>query len=119
MNTEERRNGGDQNQDPAAPRSSVPPFLRVNQKVLALLARIRWSFGSGPAVAAVFGQGLAVVSLIAWLSLGAQVQVLIGSRGLLPAADFIEAARGQSGVSLLDLPTLAWWLHSDGALAAG
>ena len=41
------------------------------------------------------------MSLIAWLSLGVQVQVLIGSRGLLPVADFIEAARGQPGVSLL------------------
>ena len=37
---------------------------------------------------------------IAWLSLGAQVQVLIGSRGLLPVADFIEPARAQPGVSL-------------------
>ena len=59
------------------------------------------------------------MSLIAWLSLGVQVQVLIGSRGLLPAADFIEAARAQPGVSLSDLPTLAWWFHSDGALTAG
>ena len=32
--------------------------------------------------------------------------VLIGSRGLLPVADFIEAARAQPGVSFLDLPTL-------------
>jgi hypothetical protein len=70
-------------------------------------------------VATVFARGLALVSLIAWLSLGVQVQVLIGSRGLLPVADFIEAARGQPGVSLLDLPTLAWWFHSDGALTTG
>jgi hypothetical protein len=70
-------------------------------------------------VATVFGRGLALVSLIAWLSLGVQVRVLIGSRGLLPVADLIEAARGQPGVSLLDLPTLAWWFHSDGALIAG
>ncbi len=81
--------------------------------------RALWTFGSGPGVATVFARGLALVSLIAWLSLGAQVQVLIGSRGLLPVADFIEAARGQPGVSLLDLPTLAWWFHSDGALIAG
>src|SRR5215203_6056186 len=67
-----------------------------------------WSFGSGAAVATVFARGLALVSLIAWVSLGVQVQVLIGSRGLLPAADFIAAARAQPGVSLSDLPTLAW-----------
>ena len=70
-------------------------------------------------MATVFARGLALVSLIAWVSLGVQVQVLIGSRGLLPAADFIEAARAQPGVSLSDLPTLAWWFHSDGALTAG
>ena len=78
-----------------------------------------WSFGSGAEVGNLFAQGLAVVSLIAWLSLGVQVQVLIGSRGLLPVADTVEAARAQPGVSLLDLPTFAWWFHSDGALTAG
>jgi lipase maturation factor len=88
-------------------------------KLGAVLARFRWSFGSGPAVATLFARGLALVSLVAWLSLGVQVQVLIGSHGLLPAADLIEAARAQPGVSLLDLPTLAWWLHSDGALTTG
>jgi len=88
-------------------------------KVRALAARLRWSFGSGAAVATVFARGLALVSLIAWVSLGVQVQVLIGSRGLLPAADFIEGARAQPGVSLSDLPTLAWWFNSDGALSAG
>jgi hypothetical protein len=79
----------------------------------------RWSFGSGPAVATLFARGLALVSLGAWLSLGVQVQVLIGSRGLLPVTDFIEAARAQPGISWFDLPTLAWWFHSDGALTAG
>ena len=65
-----------------------------------------------------FAWGLALVSLGAWLSLGAQVRVLVGSRGLLPIAEFIEAGREQ-GVSFLDRPTLAWWIHSDGALRAG
>jgi uncharacterized membrane protein YphA (DoxX/SURF4 family) len=70
-------------------------------------------------VATVFAQGLALVSLIAWLSLGVQVQVLIGSHGLLPVAEYIEAARAQPDVSLFDLPTLAWWFHSNRALTAG
>jgi hypothetical protein len=67
----------------------------------------------------VFARGLAVISLIAWLSLGVQVQVLIGSHGLLPAADFIEMVRARPDLSLLRVPTLAWWFHSDGALTAG
>jgi hypothetical protein len=84
-----------------------------------MVGRFRWTFGSGAEVATLFARGLAVVSLIAWVSLGVQVQVLIGSRGLLPVADFIEAARAQPGLSPADLPTLAWWFHSDGALTAG
>jgi len=84
-----------------------------------MVGKFRWTFGSGPEVATLFAQGLAVVSLIAWVSLGVQVRVLIGSRGLLPVADFIEAARAQLGVSLADLPTLAWWFHSDAALTLG
>jgi len=67
----------------------------------------------------VFAQGLAIVSLIAWVSLGVQVQVLIGSRVLLPVADLIETARSMPEGTLANLPTLAWWFHSDGALTAG
>jgi hypothetical protein len=81
---------------------------------------LRWfSFGSGPAVATLFARGLAVVSLIAWVSLGAQVRVLIGSRGLLPAAELIESVRERHDLSFFDMPTFAWWFHSDGALRAG
>jgi hypothetical protein len=69
-------------------------------------------------VATVFAQGLALVSLGAWLSLGVQVHLLIGSRGLLPLADFMDRARAQH-VPLLDLPSLAWAFQSDGALTAG
>ena len=39
---------------------------------------------SGPAVARLFHAVLATIFLIAWASLGVQVDVLIGSRGLLP-----------------------------------
>ena len=80
----------------------------------------RWSFGSGPEVARLFARGLALVSLVAWLSLGGQVHVLIGSRGLLPGADFIEAARAAAGrVASSTCRRSAWWFHSDGALTAG
>jgi hypothetical protein len=70
-------------------------------------------------VADLFTRLFAVTSFVAWVSLGALVQVLIGSRGLMPVADYIQAARAQPGVSLTDLPTLGWWFHSDGALTAG
>jgi hypothetical protein len=81
--------------------------------------RLPWTFGSGPAVAALFARVLALISLVAWLSLGAQVRVLIGARGLLPVGEFMDAVRGQPGVTLFDVPTLFWRFHSDAVLAGG
>jgi lipase maturation factor 1 len=78
-----------------------------------------WTFGSGAAVGTLFARGFALISIVAWLSLGSQVHVLVGSRGLLPAADLIDMARAQPGVSWRDLPTMLWWFHSDAALSAG
>jgi hypothetical protein len=91
---------------------------KTGEGIRAVLAKLWWGFGSGAAVGTAFARGLALISLIAWLSLGVQVQLLIGSRGLLPAADFIEKVRALD-LSLLDIPTFAWWFHSDGALTAG
>jgi hypothetical protein len=73
----------------------------------------------GPEVGDLFARLLAIVFLVAWLSLGAQVRLLIGARGLTPLRDFVEAARDQSGLSFWDFPTLFWWIQSDGALLAG
>ena len=78
-----------------------------------------WTFGSGPAVARLYARTFALIGLVAWLSLGAQVRVLIGSRGLLPAGEFIAAARGTPGISVLDLPTIFWWFQADAVLVAG
>jgi hypothetical protein len=77
-----------------------------------------WTFGSGPDVARLFGMLLALVSLVAWVSLGAQVQRLVGARGLLPLVDFVEAAR-DAGVGWSRLPTIFLWARSDGALVTG
>ena len=61
--------------------------------------------GSGPVVARLFQRLLALVFLDAWLSLGVQLRPLIGSRGLLPAAELIQAARtGGVEISALALP---------------
>jgi lipase maturation factor 1 len=74
--------------------------------------------GSGPAVASLFHRLFALVSLAAWWSLGSQVRVLIGSRGLLPAGEFMDAVR-DAGVTPFDVPTLLWRFHSDGVLIGG
>ena len=78
-----------------------------------------WTFDSGAAVGALFARGFALISLCAWLSLGAQVQVLIGSRGLLPLGEFMRAVQAEPGVSIFQLPTIFWWLHGDAALTVG
>jgi hypothetical protein len=73
---------------------------------------------SGPAVATLFHRLLAAVFLIAWVSLGVQVDVLIGSRGLLPVAPFLATA-GAEGVGVAQLPTIFWLGAGDTALRAG
>jgi hypothetical protein len=75
--------------------------------------------GSGPATARLFDRLLAAVFLVAWISLGAQVDVLLGSRGLLPAGAYVEGLHAQ-GISLLDAPTIFLRLGAgDAALHAG
>ena len=44
------------------------------------------SIGSGASVGALASRLLALITLAAWVSLGSQVRVLLGSRGLLPVA---------------------------------
>ncbi len=73
---------------------------------------------SGPAVAQLFHRLLAAIFCAAWLSLGSQVEVLIGRRGLLPAADYLAAARN-AGAGFADLPTVFWLDASDIVLRGG
>ncbi len=81
--------------------------------------RLPWSFGSGPLVARLYARAFAAIMLVAWLSLGVQVRVLLGSRGLLPAADFVEAVRAEPSAAFFDLPSLFRWGASDTALVVG
>jgi hypothetical protein len=82
-----------------------------------LLASLAPHNHSGPAVARLFHRLLALVFLDAWLSLGVQVHVLIGARGLMPIARFLSHARGQ--LSFADFPTLFWLGAGDTALTLG
>jgi len=56
---------------------------------------------------------------LAWISLGVQVRVLYGSRGLLPVAELMERVRERGDLGLLDVPSPFWLDASDGALVAG
>jgi lipase maturation factor 1 len=60
---------------------------------------------------------LAVVYLCAFVSLAVQIEGLVGSRGILPAAELLDWVRGQVGAErYFLLPTLAWLSASDGFL---
>lgn len=71
--------------------------------------------GSGPAVALLFQRLLGLQLLFACASLASQIELLIGSRGLLPAAEFFARARAE-GAGFLEEPSLLWFAHDDRAL---
>jgi predicted DCC family thiol-disulfide oxidoreductase YuxK/uncharacterized membrane protein YphA (DoxX/SURF4 family) len=67
---------------------------------------------------AVFLRALALVYLVAFVSLGVQVHGLVGEAGLLPAGEFLEwAQRLRGGEAVLLLPTLGWLGAGDTALS--
>ena len=62
---------------------------------------------------------LSFVYFIAFVSLGVQVQGLLGSRGILPVGNFLTAVRQTAGhVAWREVPTVLWWNSSDAALHA-
>jgi hypothetical protein len=88
-------------------------MTRARRLLRALLPRDH----SGPVVARLFHRLLGLVFLDAWLSLGVQVHVLIGSRGLMPIAKFLSRARHE--LSFADFPTLFWLGVNDTTLTLG
>ncbi|HVR61508.1 MAG TPA: lipase maturation factor family protein [Polyangia bacterium] len=92
----------------------TPPPDDVRRKTIGWVPR------SGPWVARLFHRLLALIFLVAWASLGLQVRVLIGARGLLPLDDVFAAARGTPGsIAFRDFPTLFWLAHNDTVLLGG
>jgi len=66
-----------------------------------------------------FTKALGVIYLIAFVSFGVQADGLIGSRGILPVGNYLEAARGALGArAYWAAPTLFWINSSDAALRA-
>jgi hypothetical protein len=90
---------------------STPPRFTARLRTL-------WGAGSGPLVARLFQCLLALIFLDAWISLGVQIRVLLGQRGLLPVAPLFEAVRAQKNIGFGELPSLLWWWTSDAALFA-
>src|SRR5580692_9519441 len=62
---------------------------------------------------------LALVYLVAFVSLALQMGPLLGSHGLLPVADFLPQARSFLGASAYwKIPSLLWLGSSDGVMHA-
>ncbi len=71
-------------------------------------------------VRTVFARLLGIVYLIAFISFGVQMAGLVGSEGILPAAEFLERVRDVLGAdSYRVAPTVFWVSASDAALTAG
>lgn len=110
-----------------------PAFAAVAEAGYSLVARHRdtadrvvlWLWGSideRPRYArmrAIFLRGLGLVYLAAFVSLAVQLDGLIGSRGIMPASDFLGAAGPFLGPERYwRVPTLLWLGDSDRALHA-
>src|SRR5206468_965670 len=60
---------------------------------------------------------LGIVFAIAFLSLWVQIDGLVGSRGILPVAEFLGYVRAYAGgARIAELPTLCWLDASDASL---
>lgn len=77
-----------------------------------------WQPAEYSRTAALFLRCLAAIFLIAFISFAVQAPGLIGSDGILPAAEFLQAAHEQLGTAAYrQAPSLLWLNASDTAIA--
>jgi predicted DCC family thiol-disulfide oxidoreductase YuxK len=63
-----------------------------------------------------FRRALAIIYLIAFVSFGIQAKGLIGSQGILPVSEYLDAVRSSAGNQWFRAaPTVFWWWNSDRA----
>jgi predicted DCC family thiol-disulfide oxidoreductase YuxK/uncharacterized membrane protein YphA (DoxX/SURF4 family) len=114
----------------------VPPFADVSELLYEEVALHRTALSkldriyAGPGLEPpsylrlrfIFLRGLALIYLVAFGSLWAQMDGLIGSRGIVPAQSVMQALKEQIAKNHIGLerfhllPTLGWWSASDSAL---
>jgi lipase maturation factor 1 len=66
-----------------------------------------------------FLRGLALIYLVAFVSLWVQIEGLLGSWGILPIADFLAAVRQQTGPERYWLLPTLFWLNTSDAFLQG
>lgn len=98
-------------------------FLARRRGLLSRLSYILWGAHLEPEryelVSWLFLRLLGGIYVIAFTSLAVQIQGLVGERGILPAGEYLNAARQGWGVSAYwRMPTLFWLNANDTALFA-
>lgn len=92
----------------------IPEALRPTIRVLNGPAPLPSTFGIAQSV---FIRGLGLIYLIAILSWWSQIDGLVGSNGIVPAASYVQAAKSQLGASAFwHTPSLFLFNASDPAL---
>ena len=97
-------------------------FFSAHRGLLACITHLCWGRGFEPAeyhlVSWIFLRLLGCIYLAAFVSFAVQAGALIGSRGILPVANYLGYAREQLGSNAwLQLPTLFWWHAGDSTIA--
>ena len=104
----------------------IPGFASVSEWAYRLIAahrdffyqvtRVLWGARLEPAthslVTWLFLRALGLIYLIAFASFGVQVLGLIGSNGILPASDFLQAVHNFFGSRAYSFVPTVFWLHS-------
>jgi predicted DCC family thiol-disulfide oxidoreductase YuxK len=113
--------------------SRIPGVAPISETAYRAVARHRslayrvtkllWGIPLEPAAARLstwlFLRLLGAIYLIAFASFGVQAPGLIGSRGILPVAEFLPAVRQYLGASAYwSVPTSLWFSSSDGFIRA-
>ena len=107
----------------------LPGFAGVSEGVYRLVAQhrpffsalTRWFWGTHTERTTfhlsrwLFLRGLGCIYLIAFLSLWVQIHGLVGSNGILPAGQYLEAVRQQIGTEGYYLVPTLFWLNSSDA----
>jgi predicted DCC family thiol-disulfide oxidoreductase YuxK len=111
----------------------LPGFAAVSERVYAFIAAHRaafyrisvflWGKDYGPPrydlVSFLFLRAFGLIYLSAFVSFGVQAQGLIGSHGILPLAELVDAAGRSAGPQRFFLmPMVFWWNASDFAIQA-
>jgi lipase maturation factor 1 len=74
-------------------------------------SRSTWAVAGG-----LFPRALAVVYVVAFISLALQITALAGHDGILPAQQYLDVARGQLGMQRFwIMPTIFWWTGAEDA----